>query len=421
MEYVQITLNDWAEMKQKLRRELLGVKQSFVRIGYALRKIDDNRLYEQDGYKSVAEFAKAEYGLEGSTVSRFMSINREYSVDGYSEILKDEYAEFGRSQLEEMLKLPESDRKMIQPEASRSDIRELKRWNKEAPEQGAADDKTELIRKFLKENESILEELRSAEDFQAGKFDSKKLVEIVNPSGNRAYKKGLFFLMMYEPCCKIKKFGGTPEEMPWPVFFQTAKDISNSMEEETEERAEEQDTPLLGQMEYPKDYEEGGWKEKEHEESEKEIAPAQKEENGAGEKEREEEKKEPDSEQKIQKAVIKASEKCDQKAEKMVKDQEKVTKNPEKVIKSHDKVTEKAEQVEEVTESEEMPKDTAAPPQCEIVQTRKQYLNNLTTRQMAEYVAKECKNHNIGYITMTNPDKLEAYLLREVDEFGKEK
>ena len=89
------------------------------------------------------------------------------------------------------MKLPESDREMIQQEASRSDIRELKKWNKEAPEQGAADDKTELIRKFLEENESVLKELRSAEDFQAGKFDSKKLVEIVNPSGNRAYKKGI--------------------------------------------------------------------------------------------------------------------------------------------------------------------------------------------------------------------------------------
>ena len=33
MEYVQMTLNDWVEMKRKLRQELLGVKQSFVRIG----------------------------------------------------------------------------------------------------------------------------------------------------------------------------------------------------------------------------------------------------------------------------------------------------------------------------------------------------------------------------------------------------
>lgn len=81
MEYVQMTLDDWVQMKQKLKQELLGVKQSFVRIGYALRQIDDQKLYEQDGYKSIAEFAQAEYGLGPSITSRFMSINREYSID----------------------------------------------------------------------------------------------------------------------------------------------------------------------------------------------------------------------------------------------------------------------------------------------------------------------------------------------------
>ena len=60
MEYVQLTLDDWLEMKQKLKMELQGVKQSFVRIGYTLRRMDDQKLYERDGYKSIAEFAKAE-------------------------------------------------------------------------------------------------------------------------------------------------------------------------------------------------------------------------------------------------------------------------------------------------------------------------------------------------------------------------
>ncbi|WP_373927058.1 hypothetical protein [Eubacterium ramulus] len=143
MEYVQMTLNDWIEIKQKLKRELLGIKQSFVRIGYALRQIDDQKLYERDGYKSVAEFAKAEYGLEASTTSRFMSINREYSIDGYSERLRPEYADLGRSQLEEMLKLPDSDRQMIQPDTSREDIRELKRFNKTEPEKRKAEEDTE--------------------------------------------------------------------------------------------------------------------------------------------------------------------------------------------------------------------------------------------------------------------------------------
>ena len=224
MEYVQMTLNDWIEIKQKLKQELLGVKQSFVRIGYALRQIDDQKLYERDGYKSVAEFAKAEYGLEPSTTSRFMSINREYSIDGYSERLRPEYADLGRSQLEEMLKLPDSDRQMIQPEASREDIRELKRFNKTEPEAGEADDLHQLVEKFYQDNSEVLNAVFS----EAAGFDEAtigKFTEIVNPGGNRSYKKGLYFLMMYENRVSVKKFGGTPKDMTWWEFYQMTLDI----------------------------------------------------------------------------------------------------------------------------------------------------------------------------------------------------
>ena len=240
MEYTQITLNDWMEMKQKLKQELLGVKQSFVRIGYALRKIDDAKLYEQDGYKSVAEFAKAEYGLEGSTVSRFMSINREYSIDGYSERLKPEYADFNRSQLEEMLKLPEADREMITPDTARKEIRDIKKFNHAEPQEGIADDVTDLIRHFGKDNADTLKKL-----YQCGIADNlyeniNRLIEIVNPGGSRSYRKGLFFLMFHEDCLKYKKYGQTPQRMEYREFFERILDaFGDEPEEETMEEVTE--------------------------------------------------------------------------------------------------------------------------------------------------------------------------------------
>lgn len=232
MEYTQITLNDWLEMKQKLKQELLGVKQSFVRIGYALRKIDDAKLYEQDGYKSVAEFAKAEYGLEGSTVSRFMSINREYSIDGYSERLKPEYADFNRSQLEEMLKLPEADREMITPDTARKEIRDIKKFNHAEPQEGIADDVTDLIRHFGEDNVDTLKKL-----YQCGIADNlyeniNRLIEIVNPGGSRSYRKGLFFLMFHEDCLKYKKYGQTPQRMEYREFFERIMDVFGDEPEE---------------------------------------------------------------------------------------------------------------------------------------------------------------------------------------------
>lgn len=239
MEYTQITLNDWMEMKQKLKQELLGVKQSFVRIGYALRKIDDAKMYEQDGYKSIAEFAKAEYGLEGSTVSRFMSINREYSIDGYSERLKPEYADFNRSQLEEMLKLPETDREMVTPDTARKEIRDIKKFNQAEPQEGIADDVTELIRHFGEDNAETLKKL-----YQCGIVDNlydniNRLIEIVNPGGSRSYRKGLFFLMFHEDCLKYKKYGQTPQRMGYREFFERILDVFGDEPGEREEEVTE--------------------------------------------------------------------------------------------------------------------------------------------------------------------------------------
>ena len=278
MEYIQLTLNDWLEVKHRLKMELQGIKQSFVRIGYVLRKIDEQRLYENDGYKSIAEFAKSEYGLEASTVSRFMSINREYSIDGYSEHLREEYLDLSRSQLEEMLKLPESDRTMIQPETARDDIRGLKKFNKAEPVEGVADDIVQLIEKFYEENPKILNELYS----EPVKDNLKRAIEIVNPAGNRSFKKGMFFLMMYENRIVFKKFGTNPENMTWERFFEITYAIFEESEngpKTWEKHFGKESEPVAVPEEKEPEKTEENIVEKE---PENEIAPAQKIEENQG-------------------------------------------------------------------------------------------------------------------------------------------
>ncbi|MDY5882087.1 MAG: hypothetical protein SPJ65_01985 [Roseburia sp.] len=250
MEYTQITLNDWMEMKDKLRRELLSVRQSFVRIGYMLRQVEDQKLYEKDGYKSVAEFAQKELSLHPTTTSRFMEINREYSVDGYSERLDEKYMDFGRSQLEEMLKLPEDDRQMITPQTPREDIRELKRFNAAGPEQGA-DDMQALVAGFLKDNAEITDDLYHSAAYEQN--DTDKMTEIVIPSGNKTYKKGLYFLSMTENDIKIKKFGGSPETMTWEHFFELVRTEFEQNPPKEEEPQEEKPVETEKPVEQKKD------------------------------------------------------------------------------------------------------------------------------------------------------------------------
>lgn len=242
MEYVQMTLTDWLDTKRKLQEELLGIRRSFVKIGYYLRKADVSKAYEQDGYKTVVEWAKGEYGLEASTVSRFMAINREFSIEGFSEHLMPEYEEFKRSQLEEMLRIEKSDRAMIEPEASREAIRDFKKFTKqEAVEEDSADDVTKLVRSFCEENKELVNELYASKAVQTA--NDRKVSEIVNPSGNRSYRKGIFFMMFYRESIKIKKFGGAIIELAWKEFVDKVIAIFGMEYEPEQEKEENEEEP----------------------------------------------------------------------------------------------------------------------------------------------------------------------------------
>lgn len=210
MEYMQMTLNDWLEMKQSLERELSNLKTGFIRVGYVLRKIDGSKGYEQDGYKSVAEFAKAEYGLSASTVSRFMAINEKFSLDGYSERLDPKYIGFRQSIMGEMLGLPDQDLDLVTPETSRQDVRELKQFNRQEPEKGIADDLRNLIETYFRENSDELNELYNN--------PGTPTQEILNPSGNKVYRKGMYMMFFYTDCVKTKKFGGATDAYNWEEF-----------------------------------------------------------------------------------------------------------------------------------------------------------------------------------------------------------
>ena len=422
MEYVQMTLDDWVQIKQKLKQELLGVKQSFVRIGYALRQIDDQKLYERDGYKSVAEFAKAEYGLEASTTSRFMSINREYSIDGYSERLRPEYADLGRSQLEEMLKLPDSDRQMIQPEASREDIRELKRFNKAEPAAGEADDLRQLIEKFYQDNPDIL----NAVFGEAAGFDEAtigKFAEIVNPGGNRSYKKGLYFLMMYESRVSVKKFGAAPKDMTWWEFYQMTLDIFGESaagtatwrnyfggpEGDIVDQPQKEDVP----EEHPEPINENTETESEESQQVEEGAESngtdteteQPEDDTTGE-----EKGTGDYEEDTDETIEPAGEESQRAEIAPAQKEPEIQENQCLEASVSDENDDEKELIEEVA------------PEVEVIdekyETRREYMSNLTLRELAHYLTGELEKHHLEEIDTETETQIYNWLSEKVDRYG---
>lgn len=213
MAFEQMTLSDWMEIKEKIRKDLSNVKHAFVRVGYHLRRIRDEEMYKQDGYATLADFAKEEYGLEASTVSRLISINEKFSVDGYSEMLLPEYEDFKQASLTEMLALPVSDLSMITPDTSREEIRDLKRFNKAA---AGSEDFREFIEEFGRSNHDLINDLYGYSSLSS--TAERDLIEMINPSGSRTFKKGLYFLSFTDTQVKVKKFGGTPMDMTYREF-----------------------------------------------------------------------------------------------------------------------------------------------------------------------------------------------------------
>lgn len=237
-EYHQITLGEWSEMKDRLRRELNDLRTSFVRVGYILRKMEDSKAYEAEGYKSVAEFALKEHGLKPSTTSRWMAINREYSVDGYSEQLDPRYLNMNASQLTEMLTLPDKDRDLVTPDTPREEIRELKRFNadsaasaEDAPANAPAYRKA--FEQFLASDPGTAEAVRSCID--AGCADASHLFNVVAPSGSRMYRAGTTFLVFNALTIMVKVFGGASSSASYEEFAEVASEYFSEHERPEEE------------------------------------------------------------------------------------------------------------------------------------------------------------------------------------------
>lgn len=118
---------EYLTFKKELDTELNKAADGFVKIGYLLRQAEESNILETSGYRNVAEFAAAEYGLSKDVVSRYININKRYSEGGYSPVLAERYHGFGMAKLAEMLTLPQAIVDTIPEELSKTEIREIKK------------------------------------------------------------------------------------------------------------------------------------------------------------------------------------------------------------------------------------------------------------------------------------------------------
>ena len=146
------TYNDFSEYKKAFDTVLLNTANNFVRIGYLLKYARDTDILAESGHESLVDFAKAEYGLDKTQVSRFIAINDRFSKGGYGDSLEDKYAGFGYAKLSVMLTLPEEITEELTPDMTKAEITDLK---KEIEEEQKITD----VEVLLEEKEEVPEEM----------------------------------------------------------------------------------------------------------------------------------------------------------------------------------------------------------------------------------------------------------------------
>lgn len=210
-EYTQITLDEWTQWKEDIRRKLAETSENFVYIGYRLKQIRDSGMYDEEA--DIFEFAQKEYGLGKSTVSRFIAINEKYSEGGNSLELKAEYKDFSSSKLAEMLTLPDAEIELITEKTTIREIRELKSFNQQEPEPEQQEEQEEpeeqgwtplekCLIDFFESRRDMLNKIMHCLEKTIPQY--KEAAEIMNPSGQSSHKKGIIFLFMYDWSTGVK-------------------------------------------------------------------------------------------------------------------------------------------------------------------------------------------------------------------------
>ena len=446
MEYMQLSMDDYIQSKNEIKQELGGIVKSFVRIGWQLTRIDKSGAYKHDGYNNISEFARTEYGMNPSGVSRFMKVYEKYSVPGDTPELKEQYREFKFNNLVEMLQLPEEDQQIFHPKDKREDIRELKDFNKENESnpmnlldwksaQSTEDKLHATIQEFFREKTGILNTLYSSEAYRSGNI--KEMAQIINPGDSMSYRKGTVFLMFHQEDITVKIFNGEMRNISWDQFFTYTREIfaEAAAGAKTYENyfgiPKETHDPTPKEIPKPTPKPVSNPIPKHDVRPEPEIAPAQQPESV------ENVEKTVDNHEEGQKTAVPEKEdsvpgnpKADfhsetpkSQPENIEKSQETALSEPEPQLPGQDSNENHLEYMPKPVEPKEQeiaPAQSGSEPPAAEPKTRKEYIDTLTAYGTAEYIARAMRQFaNKTYNTLLDPDFWNEWLNGKVDHNGR--
>lgn len=120
-------LGKYEGISERIRQELQNAQSCFIRIGYFLKKVRDEEIFKEKGYKNITEYALEEFGIGQTSAYRFIQMNDKFSVGGNSLEIEDKYAPYDKSKLQEMLNMNSEQLEQVKPEMTVKEIKSIKK------------------------------------------------------------------------------------------------------------------------------------------------------------------------------------------------------------------------------------------------------------------------------------------------------
>ena len=109
-------------------------QESFVGMGYFLKRIKEKELFKELGYDNMWTFAKEQCHMDESAVSRYINICERFSKDNNSPILDTRFNGYSKSQLIEMISIKDDQTmEKMNPDMTVKQIREAKKEGSKEP------------------------------------------------------------------------------------------------------------------------------------------------------------------------------------------------------------------------------------------------------------------------------------------------
>ena len=105
-----------AQAEKYIEASLVTTAREYVAIGHWLRRIRDDKLFLEEGYRNFEEYVRQKYHKDAGWASKCIKVNAQFSVGGNSPHLSEEYRSYSKYQLVELAYMSEGQRELVGPD-----------------------------------------------------------------------------------------------------------------------------------------------------------------------------------------------------------------------------------------------------------------------------------------------------------------